>query len=298
MGPVELSLRGSIALPQLHSPPGMGSHRPHRRRWGYQRRTLQHTRRPAGNPRRPYRRLRWPSRRLTRSRSSASRGRGRPHRRALVPHLPPALRPGNRSRLRQLRTPHRPDQPHRLLPDRLHHRQRRLRSDPAGRPRQIPRRTSSASSPSSPAAPPRSTPGTRSSSSPCRSITSNAGRCPACSASETPPTPCRPSAASASTSPCRTPSPPPTCSPNRSAPARSRPSISSRSSVIAKAPSITRSGYRFSRTASSTASCNNPGPIKPALLLRIATALPRSQRSAAHFVGMGLQPEHIQTKPA
>ena len=42
----------------------------------------------------------------------------------------------------------------------------------------------------------------------------------------------------------------------------------------------------------------NPGPTKPALLLRIATALPRSQRSAAHFVGMGLQPEHIQTKPA
>ena len=42
----------------------------------------------------------------------------------------------------------------------------------------------------------------------------------------------------------------------------------------------------------------NPGPVKPALLLRIATALPRSQRSAAHFVGMGLQPEHIQTKPA
>jgi 2-polyprenyl-6-methoxyphenol hydroxylase-like FAD-dependent oxidoreductase len=42
----------------------------------------------------------------------------------------------------------------------------------------------------------------------------------------------------------------------------------------------------------------NPGPIKPALLLRIATALPRFQRTAAHFVGMGLQPEHIQTKPA
>jgi len=42
----------------------------------------------------------------------------------------------------------------------------------------------------------------------------------------------------------------------------------------------------------------NPGPTKPALLLRIATALPRSQRSAAHFVGMGLQPEHIETKPA
>jgi 2-polyprenyl-6-methoxyphenol hydroxylase-like FAD-dependent oxidoreductase len=41
----------------------------------------------------------------------------------------------------------------------------------------------------------------------------------------------------------------------------------------------------------------NPGPIKPALLLRIATALPRFQRTAAHFVGMGLQPEHIQTEP-
>ncbi|HZD48117.1 MAG TPA: FAD-dependent oxidoreductase [Silvibacterium sp.] len=42
----------------------------------------------------------------------------------------------------------------------------------------------------------------------------------------------------------------------------------------------------------------DPGPIKPTLLLRIATALPRFQRSAAHFVGIGLQPEHIQTKPA
>src|SRR5271170_3527876 len=40
----------------------------------------------------------------------------------------------------------------------------------------------------------------------------------------------------------------------------------------------------------------NPGPIKPALLLRITTALPRFQRIAARFVGMGLQPEHIQTK--
>ena len=42
----------------------------------------------------------------------------------------------------------------------------------------------------------------------------------------------------------------------------------------------------------------NPGPIKAALLLRIATALPRFQRSAAHFVGIGLQPEHIETEPA
>jgi 2-polyprenyl-6-methoxyphenol hydroxylase-like FAD-dependent oxidoreductase len=40
----------------------------------------------------------------------------------------------------------------------------------------------------------------------------------------------------------------------------------------------------------------NPGPIKPALLLRITTAVPRFQRTTARFVGMGLQPEHIQTK--
>ena len=42
----------------------------------------------------------------------------------------------------------------------------------------------------------------------------------------------------------------------------------------------------------------NPGPIKPALMLRIATKLPHFQPLAARFVGMGLQPEHIQTKPA
>jgi 2-polyprenyl-6-methoxyphenol hydroxylase-like FAD-dependent oxidoreductase len=42
----------------------------------------------------------------------------------------------------------------------------------------------------------------------------------------------------------------------------------------------------------------NPGPIKPALALRIATGLPGFQRLTARFIGMGLQPEHIQTKPA
>ena len=42
----------------------------------------------------------------------------------------------------------------------------------------------------------------------------------------------------------------------------------------------------------------NPGPIKPALMLRIATRLPAFQPLAARFVGIGLQPEHIQTKPA
>jgi len=42
----------------------------------------------------------------------------------------------------------------------------------------------------------------------------------------------------------------------------------------------------------------NSGPIKPALMLRIATKLPHFQPLAARFVGMGLQPEHIQTKPA
>ena len=42
----------------------------------------------------------------------------------------------------------------------------------------------------------------------------------------------------------------------------------------------------------------NPGPIKPALMLRIATRLPHFQPLAARFVGIGLQPEHIQTRPA
>ena len=43
---------------------------------------------------------------------------------------------------------------------------------------------------------------------------------------------------------------------------------------------------------------NNPGPIKPALALRIATSLPGFQRLTARFVGIGLQPQHIQTKQA
>ena len=43
---------------------------------------------------------------------------------------------------------------------------------------------------------------------------------------------------------------------------------------------------------------HNPGPIKPAPALRIATSLPGFQRLTARFVGMGLQPQHIQTKQA
>jgi 2-polyprenyl-6-methoxyphenol hydroxylase-like FAD-dependent oxidoreductase len=42
----------------------------------------------------------------------------------------------------------------------------------------------------------------------------------------------------------------------------------------------------------------NPGPIKPALILRIATRVPAFQPLAARFVGIGLQPEHIRTNPA
>ena len=41
---------------------------------------------------------------------------------------------------------------------------------------------------------------------------------------------------------------------------------------------------------------HNPGPIKPPLALRIATSLPGFQRLTARFVGMGLQPQYIQTK--
>jgi len=42
----------------------------------------------------------------------------------------------------------------------------------------------------------------------------------------------------------------------------------------------------------------NPGPVKPPLLLRIVTSLPGTQRLPARFVGMGLQPQHVQTKQA
>jgi 2-polyprenyl-6-methoxyphenol hydroxylase-like FAD-dependent oxidoreductase len=42
----------------------------------------------------------------------------------------------------------------------------------------------------------------------------------------------------------------------------------------------------------------NPGPVKPPLLLRIVTSLPGAQRLLARFVGMGLQPQHVQTKQA
>ena len=39
----------------------------------------------------------------------------------------------------------------------------------------------------------------------------------------------------------------------------------------------------------------NPGPIKPPLLLKILTRIPGFQQLPARFVGLGLQPQHIQT---
>jgi 2-polyprenyl-6-methoxyphenol hydroxylase-like FAD-dependent oxidoreductase len=42
----------------------------------------------------------------------------------------------------------------------------------------------------------------------------------------------------------------------------------------------------------------NPGPVKPALALRFLTSLPGFPHLAARFVGMGVQPEHIETKQA
>jgi 2-polyprenyl-6-methoxyphenol hydroxylase-like FAD-dependent oxidoreductase len=39
----------------------------------------------------------------------------------------------------------------------------------------------------------------------------------------------------------------------------------------------------------------NPGPVKPPLALRVATKIPGFQQLAGRFVGVGLQPEHIQT---
>jgi 2-polyprenyl-6-methoxyphenol hydroxylase-like FAD-dependent oxidoreductase len=42
----------------------------------------------------------------------------------------------------------------------------------------------------------------------------------------------------------------------------------------------------------------NPGPIKPPLTIRILTRLPGFGRIPARFAGIGVQPEHIQTKQA
>jgi 2-polyprenyl-6-methoxyphenol hydroxylase-like FAD-dependent oxidoreductase len=39
---------------------------------------------------------------------------------------------------------------------------------------------------------------------------------------------------------------------------------------------------------------HNPGPVSPPLTLRILTSIPGMQRLAGRFIGMGLQPEHIQ----
>ncbi len=43
---------------------------------------------------------------------------------------------------------------------------------------------------------------------------------------------------------------------------------------------------------------HNPNPIKPPLLLKLVTHIPGFQQLLARFVGQGLQPQHIQTRPA
>jgi 2-polyprenyl-6-methoxyphenol hydroxylase-like FAD-dependent oxidoreductase len=42
---------------------------------------------------------------------------------------------------------------------------------------------------------------------------------------------------------------------------------------------------------------HHKGPMEPPLLLRLATSLPGFQRLAGRFVGMGIQPEHVQLAP-
>jgi 2-polyprenyl-6-methoxyphenol hydroxylase-like FAD-dependent oxidoreductase len=39
----------------------------------------------------------------------------------------------------------------------------------------------------------------------------------------------------------------------------------------------------------------DPGPVKPPLILRVATSIPGFQRLAGRIIGIGLQPEHIKT---
>jgi 2-polyprenyl-6-methoxyphenol hydroxylase-like FAD-dependent oxidoreductase len=40
---------------------------------------------------------------------------------------------------------------------------------------------------------------------------------------------------------------------------------------------------------------HNPGPVKPPFLLKLLTSIPGFQQLPARFVGLGLQPQHIQT---
>jgi 2-polyprenyl-6-methoxyphenol hydroxylase-like FAD-dependent oxidoreductase len=46
-----------------------------------------------------------------------------------------------------------------------------------------------------------------------------------------------------------------------------------------------------------TRALSNPGPLTPPLALRILTAIPGFQHLTGRFIGLGLQPEHIQTTP-
>jgi 2-polyprenyl-6-methoxyphenol hydroxylase-like FAD-dependent oxidoreductase len=43
---------------------------------------------------------------------------------------------------------------------------------------------------------------------------------------------------------------------------------------------------------------NNPNPVKLPLSLRVLTSIPGFKYLTARFIGMGLQPEHIKTRPA
>jgi 2-polyprenyl-6-methoxyphenol hydroxylase-like FAD-dependent oxidoreductase len=39
----------------------------------------------------------------------------------------------------------------------------------------------------------------------------------------------------------------------------------------------------------------HPGPIRPPLLLRLLTSIPAFRRLTGRFIGLGLQPQHIET---
>jgi hypothetical protein len=42
----------------------------------------------------------------------------------------------------------------------------------------------------------------------------------------------------------------------------------------------------------------SPEPIRSPLLLRLVTALPGFQQFTAKFIGIGIQPEHVEYRPA
>ena len=188
-----------------------------------------------------------------------------------------------------------PDRPRRLLADRVRHPQGRVRAAPGPRPGRLPGRPGPAGAvprrPGGRAA----RLGRRAACWTCRWTGCAAGTVRASSASATPRTRCRRSAGSASTSPCRTRSPPPTCSPIHCGAARcpngTWPGCSGGGRRRRRSPSA---GSARSRTAGSGRLLAGESGGGAPLALRLLDRFPVLQGVTAYLIGIGVRPEHVR----